>query len=176
MKKISKNKLVYALFATCLSLLFAGTARAFCPVCTVAAASAVGLSRWLGVDDTISGLWLGALTVSMIGWTFNWMRKKEIKNSWYLSTFVVLLYYALILIPFYKTDIISFHPANMLWGVDKLLLGMIIGSAFFFLGHTLYLYLKKKNDGHAHFPFEKIVIPVGVVVIWNIIFHYITKR
>jgi len=32
---------------------------AVCPVCTVAAGAGVGLSRWLGIDDIIIGLWVG---------------------------------------------------------------------------------------------------------------------
>ena len=148
---------------------------AFCPVCTVAAASAVGMSRWIGVDDTISGLWLGALTVSMIGWTINWLKKKNI-SKWYYNVLSAIIYYVLILIPFWKTDIISFHPANMLWGVDKLLLGIVIGSVFFYFAHSLYLILKEKNGGHAHFPFEKIVFPVGTLLILTTIFYFITKK
>ncbi|HRZ29924.1 MAG TPA: hypothetical protein P5052_04275 [Candidatus Paceibacterota bacterium] len=32
------------------------TSQAVCPVCTVAIASGVGLCRYLGIDDLISGL------------------------------------------------------------------------------------------------------------------------
>jgi len=170
-------KKIFSIFGLAITgLLFTTrSALAFCPVCTVAAASAVGLSRWLGVDDTISGLWLGALTVSMIGWTINWLGKKVIKK-WYYNILVAIIFYILILIPFGRTDIISFHPANMLWGMDKILLGIIIGSVFFLLSHTGYLLMKEKNGGHAHFPFEKIVIPVGTLIILTIIFYYITKK
>jgi len=170
MKKIS---LIPLLSAICF-LLSAKVAAAFCPVCTVAAASAVGLSRWIGVDDTISGLWLGALTVSATSWTISWMKSKQIK-FWGSNFFIAVMYYALILIPFYKTDIISFHPKNMLWGTDKLLLGILIGSVLFILGHSVYIFLKKKNGGHAHFPYEKIVMPIAPTIIMTAIFYFITK-
>jgi len=155
-------------------LLTATPILAFCPVCTVAAAGAVGLSRWLGVDDTISGLWLGALTVSMIAWTINWLKSKKI-SKWYYNILIGIMYYIFILIPFWRTDIISFHPANMLWGMDKILLGLILGSVFFLLAHSTYLLMKEKNGGHAHFPFEKIALPVGTLVVISIIFYYITR-
>jgi hypothetical protein len=32
-----------------------------CPVCTIAVAGGVGLCRYLGIDDLISGSWIGAL-------------------------------------------------------------------------------------------------------------------
>lgn len=171
------KKIVATVFlSTLYFLLSAKVALAFCPVCTVAAAAAVGLSRWLGVDDTISGLWIGGLTVSAIAWTINWLKNNRKIDFWWLNVLVAMSYYALIMIPFYKTDIISFHPANMLWGIDKLVLGMVLGSVFFLLGHSLYQIVKEKNGGHAHFPFEKIVFPVAPVLILSIIFYFITKK
>lgn len=155
-------------------LLSAKVARAFCPVCTVAAASAVGLSRWIGVDDTISGLWIGALTVSTIGWTINWLAKKKNVSSMLVSSLVSILYYGLIIIPFYQMNLISFHPVNMLWGIDKLLLGIVIGSIFFLLAHMAYLTMKRKN-GKPHFPFEKIALPIGTNLVLSIVFYFLTK-
>lgn len=40
---------------------------AICPVCTVAVGTDVGLCRWLGIDDVLSGIWIGGLIISMIG-------------------------------------------------------------------------------------------------------------
>jgi hypothetical protein len=36
-----------------------------CPVCTIAVAGGVGLCRYLGIDDLISGAWIGALLFSL---------------------------------------------------------------------------------------------------------------
>ncbi|MFA7254283.1 MAG: hypothetical protein WC107_07100 [Patescibacteria group bacterium] len=173
--RINMSKKGYLYFLVPAVVLLPVKALAFCPVCTVAAAAAVGLSRWLGVDDTISGLWIGGLTISAIGWTINWLRKKKI-NFWWSNLLVALVYYGMIMIPFYKIDIISFHPSNLLWGVDKLFLGIIIGSLFFVLGNFLYQYVKEKNGGHAHFPFEKIVFPVTPLLILSLTFYLITKN
>ncbi len=52
-----------------------------CPVCTIAVGAGIGLSRWLGVDDLISGLWIGGLIVSLIGMTILWLNKKNLKNN-----------------------------------------------------------------------------------------------
>ena len=52
-KAISKAVLALGLF-------FAIPAKAICPVCTVAVGAGIGLSRWLGIDDSITGLWIGA--------------------------------------------------------------------------------------------------------------------
>ncbi len=145
------------------------TAQAVCPVCTVAVASGVGLSRWLGVDDLITGLWVGGLVVSLIYWTINWMEKRNI--SFRGKTFLTSgSYYLLIFIPLYLTGIMG-HPDNKFWGIDKLVLGTIVGSGAFFGGAWWYELLKKKNDGHAYFPFQKIVMPILPLVIISLIVY-----
>ena len=37
------------------------------------------------------------------------------------------------------------HPFNILWGVNKLVLGIVMGSIVFSIGGSFYEYLKKKN-------------------------------
>lgn len=156
-----------------LGILIAKPALAFCPVCTIAVGAGVGLSRWLGVDDTVAGLWVGGLTVSLIGWTINWLDKKKIKfYGRKISIFV--LYYGLIVVPLYYTDIIG-HPLNTFWGMDKLLLGVIFGSVFFFIGKLVYNKVKQNNGGHAHFPFENIVFPVTPLILLSGLFYFLTR-
>jgi hypothetical protein len=177
MKKFPSIKRFFpylSLIAYCL-LLIPAKALAFCPVCTVAVAAGVGLSRWIGIDDTISGIWVGAFTVSAIAWTVIWLKSRNWKFPG-MEVVVALVYYATVLIPFYKTDIISNHPKNMLWGVDKILLGMVIGSFAFLLFYYAYLIVKEKNGGKAHFPFEKIVFVIVPLLILSGIFYFITKH
>lgn len=148
-------------------------AEAFCPVCTVAAAGGVGLARWFGIDDTITGLWIGALLTSVIFWTANWMTKK----GWGFRGLTLLcgIFYILItVVPLFYTGIMG-HPWNTIWGIDKLAFGMVVGAIFFYIAEKIYLALKKKNGGHAHFPFEKVVLPVVTLVILSGIFYFLTK-
>ena len=86
----------------------------------------------------------------------------------------VLMYYAIIVIPLYWTGIIG-HPFNKMWGIDKLLLGIIFGSVSFFLGGIWYYQIKAKNGGHAYFPFQKVVMPVSPLIILSFIFYFLTK-
>lgn len=147
-------------------------AEAFCPVCTVAAGAGVGLARWLGIDDTITGLWIGALLVSITFWTANWMIKKGWKFPGLVGV-TGLIFVLITAVPMTFTGIIG-HPWNTLWGIDKLILGMVIGAIVFYITGKWYLAMKKKN-GRAHFPFEKVVLPVAALVILNIIFYCLTK-
>jgi len=75
MRKIA----IYLLSVIVISFFFTKKALAVCPICTVVIGAGVGLSRWLGIDDTISGLWIGGLIISMIVWTINWLGKKNIR-------------------------------------------------------------------------------------------------
>lgn len=148
-------------------------AKAICPVCIVAVGAGVGFSRWLGVDDTISGIWIGGITSAVILWTINLLNKKNIhSNAWDLIT--TLGYFILVVLPLAWTEVVG-HPYNKIWGVDKLMLGIMMGSIIFAAGAALYDYLKKKNNNKAHFPFEKVVLPVGPLIILTIIFYFITK-
>ena len=154
-------------------IIYAPPANAVCPVCVVAVGAGVGLSRWLGVDDIISGLWIGGITSSLILWTINWLTKKNIhSNAWHLI--VSIGYFVMIILPLAWTEVVG-HPYNKIWGVDKLMLGVMFGSITFSAGVALYDYLKKKNNDRAHFPFEKVVLPVAPLLILTIVFYFITK-
>ncbi|MFZ5982045.1 MAG: hypothetical protein ACOYS2_00505, partial [Patescibacteria group bacterium] len=114
-----------------LGLLFALPAKAICPVCTVAVGAGIGFSRWLGIDDTITGLWIGALFVSVSLWTINWMKEKTWRFRGYkLASFA--LYALLIIVPLFWMNVF-FHPFNILWGIDKLILGIVFGIVGFSL-------------------------------------------
>ena len=170
-KKIS----IYLLSIFAVSFFFAQKALAVCPICTIAVGAGVGLSRWLGINDTITGLWVGGLIVSMITWTESWLEKKNVrfKGRIFVNVFA---YYALIVVPLYYSDIIG-NPLNTLCacGLDKLLFGIIAGSLAFWFGASWYFYLKEKNNGHAYFPFQKVVMPILPLIIMSIIFYFLTS-
>lgn len=157
-----------------LNFLFAAKALAICPVCTAAVVAGLGLSRWLGVDDTISGLWIGAILVSICVMTINWLKKKKY-NFWWLDALIFIFTYGLVVIPLYFWEIIG-HPLNTFWGIDKLILGIAIGSIALIIGFFLYLFIKKSNNNKPHFPYEKIVFSVLPIIILSIIFYFVTKH
>lgn len=148
-------------------------ALAICPVCTVAIAGGVGLSRWLGIDDSVSGVWVGGLIVSSIIWFLRWLDKKQIRFK-FRRIIIAALFYLTIIIPFYWAGIIG-HSCNKLWGADKLLLGIIVGGQFFLAGNGISDFLKKKNQGKAFFPFQKVIMPISFLVILSVIFYFLTK-
>jgi hypothetical protein len=163
---------LYILALVSLLLALPSHALAFCPLCTVAVGAGVGLARWLNVDDTITGLWVGGLLVSVSIWTIEWLQQKKFTFPG-MNIIVPTLYYLFVIGPFYSLGIMG-HPANTLWGIDKLLVGIIFGSVFFYLGGHSYRIIKARR-GKAHFQFQKVVMPILPLVILTIVFYLLTK-
>ena len=154
-------------------LLYALPAKAVCPVCVIAVGAGLGLSRWLGIDDTITGVWLGGLLVALTIWTNNWLAKKG-WTFYGFRTIIAIAFYLLTFAPLYWQGIVG-HPQNVIWGIDKLIAGVAIGTIVFYASHQLYEYLKKKNNDHAWFPFQKIAMPVFFLTLASFIFYFLTK-
>ena len=155
-------------------ILFLPTATfAICPVCTVAIAGGVGLSRWLRVDDTITGLWIGGFLISLTFWTLNWLSKKKIQ-FFGRNFLVAAIFYIAAIYPLFYSDIIG-HPQNQIWGLDKLIVGTIFGTIVTLLTILTYPTIKKINHGRPFFPFQKVVIPIVFLGIMSLVFFLITK-
>jgi hypothetical protein len=157
------------------NIFFAVKTYAVCPVCTVAVVAGLGLSRYLGIDDTVSGVWVGGLTLSMSFWLIDWMEKKwQLKTKFkYTSAITLLLMFALVYVPMITMDIIG-HPFNVILGIDKLLFGGFFGVAAFLLG----MYGDKKVreiKGKQLFNFQKVVFPVTMLLITSLVFYFITR-
>lgn len=144
---------------------------AVCPVCTVAVGAGLGLSRYLGIDDLITSIWIGGLIVSTIYWIIDWINKRN-KKGLIVDILTIILTYVFVLIPLYWGGIIG-HPFNTFWGIDKIILGTVIGSIAFFLGANIHFYLKKQNQDKVFIPFQKVVIPVGALWLISLIFYLI---
>ena len=168
----SKNYLSLTLFLSA-GLALATQVRAVCPVCVVAVGAGLGLSRWLGVDDVVSSIWIGAILVALSLWTINWMRKRNWKFS-FDTALIFLAYYALTFVPLHYSGLL-WHPSNTIWGMDKIIFGTIAGTLVFIAATWLHNLLKKKNGGKSYFPYQKVVLPVAVLLIISSILYYLLK-
>ena len=156
-----------------IGVLFASSAKAVCPVCTIAVCAGVGLSRWLKIDDTITGIWLGGFVVSMIIWTLAWFNKKNI-NFKGKNLITIGAFYLFVLLPLLYKDMLG-QPLNKLWGMDKLGLGIVMGTVGFSLGVGLHNYLKKKNQGKSYFIYQKVAFPIAPLIILTVVFYILIK-
>jgi hypothetical protein len=169
--QLKSNKKLLLLGLLTPGFFWASVAKAVCPICVVAVGAGLGLSRWLGVDDSISSLWIGALLWALSMWTITWVKTKA-WNFKYSSVFVFLVYYILVLVPLYFVDIVG-HPLNTIFGIDKIIFGSAIGTLVIWGATALHNYLKTKNNGKSFFDYQKVVLPIVILLITSIIFYYL---
>lgn len=159
-------KILLLLSALCLLPV---SAHALCPVCAIAAGTGIGLFRHFGVDDAITGLWLGGFTVSLILWTLDWLDGRKI--IWKGRAISVSLTYYLFTAWAVVNKGIVGDPINRLFGMDKLCWGVIFGSLGFFAGGYWYAGIKRRNGGHAQFPFQKVVLVIAPLLVLSGLFY-----
>lgn len=162
------NKKVFSLSLVLAGFLAAGKVAAqVCPVCVVAIGAGLGFSRWFGIDDVVSSVWIGAFMFAIISWTLSFMKKK----GWSFTDdgiVVTLIYLVLTYVPLYYAGIIG-HPLNQIYGLDKILFGSIVGAAVLVLAHWLHIYIKKNNHGKSYFPYQRVAVPVICLLITSLI-------
>jgi len=144
-----------------------------CPICTVAVGAGVGFSRTLGIDDLIVGLWYGALIVSSIYWIFSIFDKKKIYFK-YRNFLLFVITYLIFIILLFFTDILG-NPQNYLFGIDKFLIGTILGSIIFYISVLYDRYLRKINKNKVLFYYQKVIIPIMFLIFGSLYIHYLLK-
>lgn len=135
-----------------------------CPVCTIAIGAALPIARRIGVADSVVGLWAGAFLTLMGYWLIKFFDKKQ-WNFWGRNPLLILLSVAMI--GFIYVSEVKYSPVSIcgLVRIDPVLLGAVLGMVLFIVVEKLYDWMKAKNGGHAHFPFEKVVLPVVVLIL-----------
>ena len=167
MQRVLNKKILFLILISA-GFLSAGFVQAqICPVCVVAIGAGLGFSRWLRIDDVISSVWIGAFLIALISWTLVFMKKK----GWSFTddgVIITLAYILLTYLPLYYAKIIG-QPLNQIWGMDKIIFGSIIGSIVLYLGHWLNFYLKERNKGKVFFSYQRVVIPISLLIITSLI-------
>jgi len=164
MNKVSK----ILLSSLAMSVLVLPTVWAVCPVCTVAVGAGLEGARLLGVDDVISGIWAGGLTLSIFFWTVGWLKSRGVTSALWQVIVPFVLYYGLLAGVYLLPDIQ--FGVNTLWGIDKLLLGIVVGTIAFYMGARWYAKIKRENGGRAKFAFQKVVVPISFLLVMTAVF------
>ncbi len=139
-----------------------------CAVCTVAMGAFLGVSRALGISDTATGVWIGGLLLMTYYFTIKFIEYKKWMFKFYKIFWGIM---TLLLVPvMYK---FVEYKYDTFFGIDAFLISMIFGAFAFWLSQFIYQKMKEKNGGHAHFPFEKVIMAIIFLLITSIIFNYL---
>ncbi|MEK7111966.1 MAG: hypothetical protein AAB875_01435, partial [Patescibacteria group bacterium] len=142
---------------------FAPAALAHCPLCVAGAGVGLSLARILGIDDSISGVWIAALLGAMAFWLDSAIsRRKKIPFSTpliYIATFATSLW------SFYKFNLIIKH--GDIFGIHKLTFGIIVGGVVLYLADLIDDLIIKKA-GKVYFPYQRIIVSLGSMLILSI--------
>lgn len=152
-------------FAFLLTLLytFPSFANPACAVCTVGVVVGLEFARNLGVDDGVIAIWAGALLALIGYWTILWFDKKG-WNFKFRNSILMLLSLSLIGGVYIK-DLVYTPRTIAIFYLDPFLFCAIAGFLILIYSSVFYQWMKAKNGGHAHFPFEKVVLPIALLTI-----------
>ena len=148
-------------------------AHAFCPVCAAAAVVGLSVSRYLGVDDSVTGVWIGGLLVMLAIWTIVWLKRRFVNFKDWWQGVVILAYYLAALAPLWWLGKLN-HPLNRLWGVDKLVLGVTFGTLMIILALKLHDWLKTKNTGKSYFLMQRTIFNLVGLILAAAAFYFLT--
>ncbi len=144
-----------------------------CPVCTVAVAAGIGILEKWGVNNIIIGIWLGALIISSIAWSIDWLNRKNI-HFLFRKILIIVSFYLIFIWPLYYWKIMGLAE-NQIFGIDNILFGVIIGSVVFIFAIIADWYLRKINEEKVVVKYQKVIIPLVLLIITSIIAYLLIK-
>ncbi|MEI8067888.1 MAG: hypothetical protein WCG91_03000 [Candidatus Shapirobacteria bacterium] len=140
-----------------------------CPVCIVTVGGGMFLAEKLGIDSLLINIWIGGFNAVIGYWLASKFKNRILRNPIILS----IILYGFTLFYFYLTKEINFKDSIL--GIDKILLGETLGLVSVFIGNFLNIYLKKRNGDKVFFPYQKVVFPFSLLIIFTILFKLIFK-
>lgn len=175
MKKIlvsGKGKNMSLILAFIAALAYSGKALAnpACAVCTIAIGASLEIARKLGVDDSVIGVWAGAFLTLLGFWLIKWFDKKgwnfKGRDFWLIAVSVAMVGFV------YVSELDYTPKPILIFYIDPFLFSVLVGMLVLIWSSDFYQWMKRKNGGHAHFPFEKVFVPVAALALASLYFYY----
>lgn len=139
-----------------------------CPVCIVTVGGGMVLAQRLHVDDFLVALWVSGLNTAISFWLATKFKNKFLKNPYILS--IIMLGFTLFyFISTGQTGVAT----NKIMGLDKIIFGQILGLFIWLLGILIDCKSRVLNSGKILFSYQKVVFPIGTLLIFTLIFKLI---
>jgi len=142
-----------------------------CPVCIVTVGGGLLIAKKLGIDDLLVSLWISGLNTAIAFWLASKIKKKILNNPllWSIGFYLLTLIY---LILSKQTG----HFNNTFLSIDKVIFGMTVGLAVALAAIFTDKFLRRLNKGKVLFYYQKVVIPLVLLVLTTIIFNIFLKK
>jgi len=156
---------IFMLLAVAITLvvLLPPTVMAHCPLCTAAVGTGLVITRSMGIDDSLVGVWIGAFIISTGLW-LNKFLAKRFRTIPFQKSIILVAFFLLTVVPFYFTGLITFQ--STMFGVDRLLFGTLLGCALTLVGFGASKAIR--NNNKPLIPFQTIALTIGVLIISNL--------
>lgn len=157
--------LLFVILLSTFYFLLSTATWAQCPVCIVTVGGGMYLAKKLGIDDFLVSLWISGLNTAISFWAAT-----KIKHRLFGSPIVLsIIMLALTLVYFIFTDQTG-GVTNKIIGLDKIIFGQILGMFIWFLGIFVDRKSRTLNGGKILFPYQKVVFPISILLIFTILF------
>src|SRR3989344_2082003 len=178
------KKIFLLLIISVFLISFIPSVMAHCPLCTGAAVAGVEVARVTGLDDSIVGLLLGGVIISSALW-FNKRLKKKV-NFPMQGILIIILSFVSIAVPLYyagmitNVDMVKSMPDHHsilglgVFGIDKLLVGMIMGTLALLFTFKLSDSIKESR-GKVLWPYQGLSFMIGALSILSLALWILTK-
>lgn len=105
------------------------------------------------MDDSVVGVWAGAFLALIGFWTIKWFDKKGWNFKGRDWTIIAV---SVAMIGFMYISELQYHSEVIgIFYLDPFLFSTIVGALVLIWSSDFYQWMKARNGGHAHFPFEK---------------------
>jgi len=171
----SKHKILTLLIVLpILTLFFLPKVMAHCPLCTGATIIGVGITRSLGWDDSIVGVFVGAMIVSSALWANNILKKKNVGGSAILRvTSITLATFVLTFLTFYYAGLFGLGNTYRIFGIEKIVFGTLSGSLISIVAFGISNKIKINNSGKPKFNYQTIILTFGGLILNALLFWLI---
>jgi hypothetical protein len=141
-----------------------------CPVCIITVGGGMILAQKLGIDDFLVSLWISGLNTAISFWLSTKFKNRFLKNPLVLS--IIML--GLTLFYFVSSNQTGI-ATNKILGLDKIIFGQILGLFIWLLGIFIDRKSRKLNGDKILFPYQKVVFPISILIIFTLLFKLLFK-
>lgn len=147
-------------------------AYAQCPVCIVTVGGGLLIAKKLGIDNLITAIWISGLNVAISFWFVSFVKKPKILQNpllWTVLLFGSTYWYL-------SATNQMFHKNDTFMSIDKVLVGLIVGTVVWLLGIGVDKLIRKYNSNKVLFPYQKVIVPLFLLIATSGIFSVLIKN